>query len=211
MKRLLMALPIAVISTLGLFTFMAWMVNPVQNSTAERRAPLSFNMVMLEKEEAIQRRQRTVPKQPDLPEPPPEAKPTTTQQVAVSLNAAPVTPTLNLTTAISGINVSVPSFGKVGVIASTNNQQVMPLHRVNPNYPAKAQRQGIEGKVVLSFTIDEQGRPTDIKVVSATPKRIFEREAMRALRRWKYQPQIIDGVAVAQPGKTVTIEFRMPK
>ncbi len=209
MGRLLLAFPLAILSALGLFTFMAWMVNPVDTDKREHNSPLSFNMVMLEQEEHIQRRQRTVPEQPDLPEPPPEAAPAAQAQAAVNLNSVPATPSLNLSTAVTGIDIAMPNFGDVGVIA--NNQQVMPLYRVEPRYPTRAQRQGLEGQVTLSFTIDEQGRPTDIEVVEAEPKRIFEREAMQALRRWKYQPQIIDGVAVQQPGRMVTIEFKLPK
>lgn len=60
---------------------------------------------------------------------------------------------LNLSTAMEGVAVNAPQFGDFAV-----NQQVMPLHRVEPNYPAKALQRGVEGYVILRFTIDELGK-----------------------------------------------------
>ena len=65
--------------------------------------------------------------------------------------------------------------------------------------------------VVMKFTIDPTGKPTDIEVVEANPPRVFEREAMRALRSWKYQPKVEDGTAQSQPGQTVKLEFQLEK
>jgi len=87
----------------------------------------------------------------------------------------------------------------------------MPLHRVEPNYPAKALQRGVEGYVTLRFNIDELGKTRDIEVVDANPKRYFEREAMLALRNWKYQPKMVDGKAVVQTGLTVRLEFKLQK
>lgn len=113
---------------------------------------------------------------------------------------------LNLSTAIEGVAVNAPQFGEFSV-----NQQVMPLHRVEPNYPAKALQRGVEGYVTLRFNIDELGKTRDIEVVDANPKRYFEREAMLALRNWKYQPKMVDGKAVVQTGLTVRLEFKLQK
>lgn len=87
----------------------------------------------------------------------------------------------------------------------------MPLYRVEPRYPARAMKQGAEGYVVMSFTIDTQGRPTDVKVIEAKPRRLFEREATRALKKWKYQPKVLDGKAIEQIGQTVRLEFKIQK
>ncbi|MEZ9547650.1 energy transducer TonB, partial [Vibrio crassostreae] len=64
---------------------------------------------------------------------------------------------------------------------------------------------------IMSFTIDETGRPMDIQVTDANPRRMFEREAMRALKKWKYQPKVVDGKAIAQVGQTVKLEFKLAK
>lgn len=84
-----------------------------------------------------------------------------------------------------------------------------PLVRVEPRYPITAARDGITGWVQLSFTIDKSGAVTDVQVLSAEPENVFNREAMRALKRWKYQPKIVDGVAVSQPNMQVQLDFSL--
>ncbi|MGF1689478.1 energy transducer TonB [Photobacterium japonica] len=205
MLRLLVALPIALAMALGLFTFMAWMVDNGHQRAEKEKTFVAIDMVMVEQEREARRRQRAVPEKPDTPEPPPQAMPTASTQ-AVANTAAPTMPSLNLDTAVSGLAINIPTFSDFGT-----NQQAMPLYRVEPRYPARAMKQGAEGYVVMSFTIDTQGRPTEVKVIESKPRRLFEREAMRALKKWKYQPKVLDGKAMAQVGQTVRLEFKIQK
>ncbi|HIF9399387.1 energy transducer TonB [Photobacterium damselae subsp. damselae] len=216
MLRVLMAFPLAILLAGGLFTFMAWMVDNGSRQEPESTPPLSFNMVMVEQESEVQRRQRVVPPKPEAPKPPPQIMPSQSKPTSVSTLPVASISALGLDTSISGIAVSAPKFGKIEGSANLgaginvgSNQQAMPLYRVEPRYPARALKQGAEGYVVLQFTIDTQGRPSDINVVEAKPRRLFERDAMRALRKWKYQAKVIDGQAVEQPGQTVKLEFKI--
>ncbi|KDN27123.1 energy transducer TonB [Vibrio fortis] len=206
MIRLFLALPIASALGLALFSFMAWMVDNGHQRAPEKSESLTFNMVMMEQEQEVQRRQRAVPEQPEMPEPPPEAQASTSQANVTPLNTMSSLPALDVDTAIEGVAIKAPTFSDIGT-----SQQVMPLYRVEPRYPAKALKRGAEGFVSLSFTIDETGRPTNIQVIGAEPRRMFERAAMRALKKWKYQPKIVNGKAVAQTGITVKIDFKMDK
>ncbi|MGF1727344.1 energy transducer TonB [Photobacterium nomapromontoriensis] len=205
MLRILIAIPIALAMTLGLFTFMAWMVDNGHQRAQEEKQFVAFDIVMVEQEREAQRRQRAVPEKPDTPEPPPQSVPTATSQTVVN-TIVPSMPTLNINAAVSGIAINMPTFSDFGA-----NQQAMPLYRVEPRYPARAMKQGAEGYVVMSFTIDPQGRPVEVKVMEANPRRLFEREAMRALKKWKYQPKVIDGKAIAQVGQTVRLEFKIQR
>ncbi|HIF9078460.1 TPA: energy transducer TonB [Photobacterium damselae] len=216
MLRVLMAFPLAILLAGGLFTFMAWMVDNGSRQEPESTPPLSFNMVMVEQESEVQRRQRIVPPKPEAPKPPPQIMPSQSKPTSVSTLPVASISALGLDTSISGIAVSAPKFGKIEGAANLgaginvgSNQQAMPLYRVEPRYPERALKQGAEGYVVLQFTIDTQGRPSDISVVEAKPRRLFERDAMRALRKWKYQAKVIDGQAVEQPGQTVKLEFKI--
>ncbi len=85
MIRLLMALPLAIAVALGLFTFMAWMVDNGNHKAPDSKEPLAFNMVMVEQEQAPQRRQRVAPPPPETPEPPPEAKPSMSKMATASV------------------------------------------------------------------------------------------------------------------------------
>ena len=206
MIRLFLALPLAGALGLALFSFMAWMVDNGHQRSPDESETLSFNMVMVEQEQEVQRRQRAVPEKPEMPEPPPEAQTSQSQAEVTPLNSMSSLPSLDLNTSIDGLAINAPTFSDFG-----SNQQAMPLYRVDPRYPAKARKRGAEGFVIMSFTIDETGRPVDIKVTDANPRRMFEREAMRALKNWKYQPKVVDGKAIAQVGQTVKLEFKLAK
>ena len=81
--------------------------------------------------------------------------------------------------------------------------------RIDPKYPAEAAKNGIEGWVKLSFSIDASGAVVDVQVLDSEPKRIFDREAIKALKAWKYQPLIREGKALAQQGMQVQLDFSL--
>ncbi|GAB2921610.1 energy transducer TonB [Rheinheimera gaetbuli] len=84
-----------------------------------------------------------------------------------------------------------------------------PLVRIEPRYPVNAARDGISGWVKLGFSIDESGAVTDVEVLEAEPARTFNKEAIAALKRWKYQPKRLDGVAIKQTGLQVQLDFSL--
>ncbi|OED55853.1 energy transducer TonB [Aliivibrio fischeri] len=204
MFRLLMALPIAVAISIALFSLMAWMVDDGNQAKPGASEQLSFTMMMVEPESEIQRRQRSVPEQPKPLEQPPETKLSQSQSDVSSV--MPVTPmsSSGLDTAINGLKISAPTFGSF-----KTNQQAMPLYRVEPKYPSRALKRRIEGYVIMSFSIDETGKPFAISVQEAKPKRLFDRDAMRALKQWKYQPKLVEGKAIIQQNQTVRLEFKL--
>ncbi|GAL03246.1 ferric siderophore transport system periplasmic binding protein TonB [Photobacterium aphoticum] len=104
--RLLVALPIALAMALGLFTFMAWMVDNGHQRAEKEKTIVAIDMVMVEQEREARRRQRAVPEKPDTPEPPPQAMPTASTQ-AVTNTVAPSMPSLNLDTAVSGLAINM--------------------------------------------------------------------------------------------------------
>ncbi|MDR9827256.1 energy transducer TonB [Vibrio sp. FNV 38] len=205
MGRLLLAGPPALLITLSLFVFMSWMVDTSHRNTPDASEGVSFNMVMVENEQDVQRRKRSAPEKPQTPEMPQETPLAQSDELASNLNMMDQ-PSLNLDTSVSGLAINAPSFTDFAV-----NQQVMPLYRVEPRYPPNALRRKLEGYVVMQFTIDPTGKPTDIEVIEANPSRVFEREAQRALKSWKYQPRVEGGSAVSQPGQTVKLEFQLEK
>ena len=204
MLRLILALPLAIAITLALFMLMAALVEQGPSGPQTTNYSQPIDVVMLEQDSEVQRRQRRLP-EPPVPQPP---LPSSTPLSSVN-SAAPVIPDmpqLDFAMADSGIAVSLPDIGMIN-----SDQQAMPLYRVEPRYPARAMKQGAEGMVELSFTIDTLGRPVDIKVIKAKPRRLFEKAATRALQKWKYQPKLVDGKAIAQVGQTVTLEFKLSR
>lgn len=83
--------------------------------------------------------------------------------------------------------------------------------RVQPDYPEVARERSIEGRVVMEFTINEDGIPAGIIVVDATPSGIFESAAIAALSRWRYQPAVRYGKRVAVPENEIVMEFSLDR
>ncbi|MGY5729874.1 energy transducer TonB [Vibrio chemaguriensis] len=206
MGRLLLALPASLLISVSLFSFMAWMVDKGNQRAPEASEAVRFDMVMVENEADVQRRQRSVPEQPEPPQAP---EPMDLSQADTQMEPmSQMTPVsaLGLNTALEGIAISAPNLkGTMG------DQQALPLYRVDPRYPSKALKRRVEGYVIMRFTIDATGRPKDIEVIEAEPQRMFEREAIRALKKWKYQPKVEDGVSIEQFGQTAKVEFKLAK
>ncbi|RME35089.1 MAG: energy transducer TonB [Gammaproteobacteria bacterium] len=77
-------------------------------------------------------------------------------------------------------------------------ETAVPTYRVPPVYPPRALRAGIEGSVTVEFTITPEGEVADPEIVKADPPKIFDRAVLRAIRKWKFQPKIVDGKPVAR-------------
>jgi len=99
--------------------------------------------------------------------------------------------------------------GGLDLGAPPSDTDIIPLVRVVPQYPATAQSRGIEGWVQVEFTITAAGTVRDPIVIAAEPARIFDQAALRAIRKWKYNPKVEDGKAVERPGVRVRLDFRI--
>jgi protein TonB len=63
-----------------------------------------------------------------------------------------------------------------------------PITRESPAYPFAALSRGVEGSVLLEYTVDARGRVVAPRVLEATPPGVFDRAALHALSRWRYHP-----------------------
>ena len=63
--------------------------------------------------------------------------------------------------------------------------------------------------MLLEFTITKTGVVTDVIVVDADPPSVFDREAVRAVRKWKYKPKMEGGVPVERYGVRTVITFEL--
>ena len=99
--------------------------------------------------------------------------------------------------------------GFKNTLLEQSDKDAVPIIQVEPFYPDKAARQGIEGWVQLSFSIGKDGSVTNIQIVDAEPRNIFNREAKQALRKWRYKAKFVDGAPVVQTGQQVRIDFNL--
>ena len=80
------------------------------------------------------------------------------------------------------------------------------IDMVEPVYPDKARKKGIEGTVILECTVDEKGKVIDAKILRSIPG--LDQAAIDAVRKWTYEPVVVNG----KPSKiifTATVSFRL--
>jgi protein TonB len=46
-----------------------------------------------------------------------------------------------------------------------------------------------KGHVIARLLVDEKGLVTDVRIISADPPNVFNKEVIRALSQWKFQPE----------------------
>ena len=63
-----------------------------------------------------------------------------------------------------------------------------PLSTPAPRFPPEALRAGTSGEVQIEFTVGTDGSVTSARVVRSNPPRVFDREAVAAVRNWRFQP-----------------------
>ena len=89
------------------------------------------------------------------------------------------------------------------------NADILPLVTIPPEYPPRALSRGVEGWVRVEFTISIYGTVKDAVVVDSEPPGVFDDSALQAISRWRYNPRIVNGVAVERAGVQTILEFEL--
>ncbi len=88
------------------------------------------------------------------------------------------------------------------------DSEVIPLVRILPIYPRRAQKRGLEGWVILDFTITATGTVKNVKVYESSHS-VFESAAIHALEKFKFRPRIVNGDPVAVTGVRYKLNFEI--
>lgn len=112
-------------------------------------------------------------------------------------------PALNLAAApFNGLSVSGPGLsGEVFGKPYLGDQAAGPLamndlrivSRTPPVYPAGALIRKTEGWVKVELIVDVAGQVSDARILQAVPSGVFEAAVLKAVRRWRFQPPMVDG------------------
>ncbi len=196
----------AVAITFFLFIGMYYLVNLSNNNKPGDDEGISIDFRPVKIDEDVNQKQRRVPKKPPPPkEPPPPQKLNVQKSQQVTNNM----PTPNVPALDLGVGGGGPFLGAMGSGVDMNKDGgIIPIVTIAPNYPRKAAIAKIEGWVKMEFTITEGGTVINPRVVEAKPARVFDREALRAILKYKFKPKVIDGVAVTQVA-TQQIDFKL--
>ncbi|PTN38778.1 energy transducer TonB [Desulfonatronum sp. SC1] len=205
-----LSLGCGILAALGLFVLMNVLVSRGEAGVEDRqRVPMPRFIRMDDQEQVVRRREREQPTPPEKIQPLPRMEALAAPQKR-SLEAPALDlplPDISADLALAGLPLSAPPAEPEGPVRYT--QSLTPVSQIPPRYPRRAQLDGISGWVRLEFIVNPDGTVSDVTVVEAEPRRgIFDQEAVRALSRWRFQPQIRDGEPV-QALATIVIKFSL--
>ena len=124
---------------------------------------------------------------------------------------------------LTGIDVSIakPKANFKAGGSFFRDGEYMPLFKVQPIYPRRAQERGTEGFSIVSFTITESGTVEDAQAIEGycgdpegpeeemRPCTLFNSASARAALKLKYKPKIVDGRATPVEGVLHRFTFIM--
>lgn len=154
----------------------------------------------------------TVAPAPPIPPPPRRPPPPRTQSVRTPV--APPSPVVEaepaLPVAASAVAPATSdSTPEPGPPAVSRGAQIAYRHAPAPPYPTLARRRGWEGLVLLRVRVDVQGTPQEVLVETSSGHALLDRSAREhVLKRWRFQPAMLDGVAVPAWAQ-VPVSFRI--
>lgn len=206
--RIFIAALAALAVTFGLFLFMYKLISLGGDKRADLGAIAGIHFGPVEIPDEIMTKSRRKPKKPPPPKdppPPPKMKIEKMDQRVQNM------PRMNLP------DLDLPLVGGEGMFLGNFQQvdqsaegDIIPVVVIRPMYPRDAAMTGTEGWVKIEFTITEVGTVKNPRVIDSKPARIFNREAIRAILKWKFKPRVVNGVAVERQA-TQIIDFSLDK
>ena len=140
----------------------------------------------------------------------PENKPPPPPDVVPPVMAKPDPDSMGDTGWELDTSFEAPDIGQtISISGFSDDGEYLPLRKVNPIYPRRAQQRGIEGFVILQFTVTETGSVENPVVIESEPPGIFDRAAIAAALKFKYKPRTVDGVAIRVDGVKHRIGFEL--
>lgn len=195
--RYLIGLGLGAVVTFGLFYLMQYLISSDDTGLDEAGKLATVELVEVREEEELQTRDRK-PKPPPPPDEPPPDMPDPTfdsnvEAVGVDIGGANMDANIDIN-AGSGFS---------------SDGEYLPIVKVAPVYPRRALTRGIEGYVLLEFTVTSNGAVRDPVVIEADPPGIFDRAAIQAALKFKYKPKVVNGEPIDVAGVRNLITFEL--
>lgn len=197
--RLTFAVFVAAGVTFGLLFLMQLLIATGMKAETDNSIGKILEFVRVKREEEVKQKD-IKPKKPPTPEQPPPDMPKPRMD-----NLDPNVETINI--APVAINADIIISGKFGFSASDG--EYLPIVKVAPIYPRRAQSRGLEGYVLIEFTVTKTGAVTDPLVLESVPPNVFDRAALAAVVKFKYKPRVVNGEPIDVPGVRNLIRFEL--
>ena len=194
--RYLAAVSIGGAVTFGLLFMMQLLIATGESAVTDSERIRLDEFVRVERNEVIETKKEKPEKPPEPEVPPDMPEPQNSNQFDSSMSVSISAPTTQVNLNVTGVGFGV------------SDGEYLPIVKVAPVYPSRALSRGLEGYVIVEFTVTQTGAVKDVFVVESTSS-LFERAAVEAAYKFKYKPRVIDGVAVEVPGVQNKITFEI--
>ena len=197
--RFIIPFALAAFVTFGLFWLMQSLIG-VEGELDKSERTKVVDFVRVKRSEEIKKKEREPPKKEEIDDTPPPPDFQMDQSTSMDSGGIGIS---------AGVDTSMSLDTGGGFSMASADGDAVPMVRVPPQYPERALQRGIEGRVLIEFTISKSGSVKDAKVVAYEPSKIFNKAALKAVSQWKYNPKIVNGKAVEQPGVRIAIPFKL--
>ncbi|MEM6300842.1 MAG: energy transducer TonB [Pseudomonadota bacterium] len=178
----LVAIPVA----FGLFFIMQSLINQ-SFEQEEIKGRKIADIVTPDREIEVNTKEVKPDKVEDPEEPPPELEPLELD-FDTDMDVANLAPT-------AAVSVQISSSGM-----SSGDGEYLPIVKVAPIYPRRAQTRGITGYCIVEYTVTKSGSIRDPQPVDCAPSGVFERASVKAAEKFKYKPRVVDGEPIEVAG-----------
>ena len=184
--RVLVGALVAVPVAFGLFLLMQSLIDReyTQEEISSRKIA---DIVVPERDIEVNTKEVKPEKVEDPEEPPPELEPLELD-FDTDLDVANMAPS-------AGVQVQISSSGM-----SSGDGEYLPIVKVAPIYPRRAQTRGITGYCIVEYTVTKSGSIRDPQPVDCQPAGVFERASVKAAEKFKYKPRVVDGEPIEVAG-----------
>jgi protein TonB len=200
MFRYLIAIVAAAVITLGLFFLMQSLIKSGGSALTDPAQGKVLDFVRVQQEQQTQQKDRKPKKPPKPQEPPPQME--APQMEAASPDGGQ-----------GGMDFAADLSGDIslegGMSLGSGDGEYVPITKVQAIYPRRAMQRGIQGYVIVEFTVNKIGAVKDPIVIEANPQGIFEQAALDAVVKFKYKPRVINGEPTAVAGVQNRITFEI--
>ncbi len=179
----LLAIPVAG----GLFFIMQYLIASADPKIDDSKTRKLADIFMPEREIETNLKEQKPDKVDDPEEPPPDLD-TPDIDMDMDVDVVNIAPTAQ-------VDISITSSGM-----ATGDGEYLPIVKVAPIYPRRAQSRGITGYCIVEYTVTTSGATRDSRVVDCQPSGLFEKASVKASLKFKYKPRVADGVAIEVGG-----------
>ena len=196
--RILIGAALAFLITAALFIIMPYLIESADKTLDEKPATKLADIQMPDTD--IDVRKDSKPDKPKVPdEPPPDMAQPDMDDANPDLEAVNMTPSqdFQLTNDTGGLSAS--------------DGEYLPIVKVAPIYPRRAQSRGVTGYCTVEYTVTKAGTTRDIVPVDCDPSGYFERASVKAAEKFKYKPRVVDGEPIEVPGIQNRFTYELEK